>query len=42
MPAVVRRTSWKAYSVLISIPECLVDGGVVKGEGTAERRCPFL
>ena len=40
VPAVVRRTSWKEYSVLISIPECLVDVLVI-GEGTAERRSPF-
>jgi len=41
VPAVVRRTSWKEYSVLISMPECFVDVLVV-GEGTAERRSPFL
>ena len=37
VPAVVRGTSWKEYSVLISIPECLVDVLVI-GEGAAGRR----
>ena len=41
VPAVVRRMSWKEYSVLISMPECFVEVLVI-GEGTAERRSPFL
>ena len=41
VPAVVQRTSWKEYSVLISMPECFVDVLVI-GEGTAERRSLFL
>ena len=41
VPAVVRSMSWKEYSVLMSIPECLVDV-FVNGEGTAESRSPFL
>ena len=41
VPAVVRRTSWKEYSVLISMPECFVDMLVI-GKGTAERRSLFL
>ena len=36
VPAVVRRTSWKEYSIFISIPACLVDVLVIEGEGTAD------
>ena len=36
VPAVVRRTSWKEYSIFISIPACLVDVLVIVGEGTAD------
>jgi hypothetical protein len=41
VPAVVHRTSWKEYSVLISILECFVDVLVI-GEWTAERHSLFL
>jgi hypothetical protein len=41
VPAVVRRMSWKEYSMLISMPECFVEVLVI-GDGTAERRSPFL
>ena len=41
VPAVVRRISWKEYSVLISMPECFVVVFVITA-GTAERRSPFL
>jgi len=40
-PAVVRRMSWKEYSMLISRPESLVEV-LVMGDGIAASRCPFL
>lgn len=41
VPAVVRSTSWKEYSVLSSNPDSLVEL-FVKGDGIAARRWPFL
>jgi hypothetical protein len=37
VPAVVRKTSWKEYSVLISRPESFVEL-LVSGEGIAASR----